>query len=122
MSGEAKYAGAGAAGVAVVILVLWPFLDPASRLGMLIAAAVALPVQWVAFAALMRFRGKPNGFLRVWVGGAALRMAVVGLVAFLAISRGVEGSITLLLALVGFLFGLLLLEPMYFKAEASETS
>ena len=112
MSGEARYAGASAAGVAVVILVLWPFLDSASRLGMLIAAAVALPVQWVAFAALMRFRGKPNGFLGVWMGGAALRMAVVGL----------EGSIALLLALAGFLFGLLLLEPMYFKAAARETS
>ncbi len=122
MSPEAKYAGAGATGVAVVILALWPFLDPASRLGILIAAAVALPVQWVAFAALMRFRGKPNGFLGVWVGGAALRFTVVGLVAFLAISRGVEGSIALLLALAGFLFGLLLLEPMYFKPDASETT
>ena len=122
MSGEAKYAGTGAAGVAAVILVLWPFLDPASWLGLLIAAAVALPVQWVAFAALMRFRGKPNGFLGVWVGGTLLRMAVLGLVAFLAISRGIEGSMALLLALAGFLFGLLLLEPMFFKQPASEAA
>ncbi len=122
MSGEAKYAGTGAAGVAAVILVLWPFLDPASRTGLLIAAAVALPVQWVSFAALLRFQGKPTGFVGVWVGGVALRMGVVGLVAFLAVVRGAEGLIALLLALAGFLFGLLLLEPMYFKPEASETS
>ena len=122
MSGEAKYAGTGAAGVAAVILVLWPLLDPASRQGLLIAAAVALPVQCVAFAALMRFRGKPNGFLGAWVGGIALRATVVGLVAFIAILRGGEGIIALLFALAGFFFGLLLLEPRYFKPAASETT
>lgn len=122
MSGEAKYAGTGAAGVTIVILGLWPFLDPASRAGILIAAAVALPVQWVAFAALMRFRGKPNGFLGVWVGGMALRAAVVGLVAFIAVPRGSEGLFALLLALAGFFFGLVLLEPRYFKPVASEST
>jgi len=55
------------------------------------------------------------------VGGAVLRMAVVGVVAFLAISRGSEGLIALLLALAGFLFGLLLLEPKYFKLESETT-
>jgi len=122
MSREARYAGVGAVGVLAVILVLWPFLDAASRTGVLIAAVVALPVQWVSFAALMRCRGKPNSFLGVWVGSAVLRMAVVGLVAFLAVSRGAEGLIALLLALTGFLFALLLLEPVYFKPEASETT
>ena len=122
MSGEAKYAGVGTAGVTVVILGLWPFLDSASRAGLLIAAAVALPVQWVSFAALMRFRGKPTGFLGVWVGGTALRMAAVGLVAFFAIVRDLEGLAALMLALAGFLFGLLLLEPMYFKSAQSETT
>jgi len=122
MSGEAKYAGVGAAGVTVVILGLWPFLDPASRVGVLIAAAVALPVQWLSFAVLMRFRGKSTGFIGAWVGGAALRMVAVGLVAVIAISRDVDGLIALLLGLAGFLFGLLLLEPMYFKPAASETT
>ena len=104
-----------------MILMLWPFLNAASRTGLLIAAAVALPVQWASFAALMRFRGRPNGFLGVWVGGVAVRMVVVGLVAFLAISRGADGLIALLLSLAGFFFGLLLLEPMYFKPDVSET-
>lgn len=122
MSREARYAGVGTAGVSAVILVLWPFLNTASRTGLLIAAAVALPVQWASFAALMRFRGKANGFLGVWVGGVALRMVVVGLVAFLAISRGADGLVALLLSLAGFFFGLLLLEPMYFKPDVSETT
>ena len=56
------------------------------------------------------------------MGGSLLRMAVLGLVAFLAISRGIEGSVALLLALAGFLFGLLLLAPMFFKQPASETT
>ena len=43
MSPEAKYAGVGAAGVAVVVLAVWPFLDPASRIGILIAAAYFKP-------------------------------------------------------------------------------
>jgi UPF0716 family protein affecting phage T7 exclusion len=46
----------------------------------------------------------------------------VGLVAFVVVIRGVGGSITLMFALVGFLFGLLLLESMYFKPAASETT
>ena len=121
MSREARYAGVGTVGVSAVILMLWPFLNAASRTGLLIAAAVALPVQWASFAALMRFRGRPNGFLGVWVGGVAVRMGVVGLVAFLAISRGADGLIALLLSLAGFFFGLLLLEPMYFKPDVSET-
>lgn len=121
MSREARYAGVGTVGVSAVILMLWPFLNAASRTGLLIAAAVALPVQWASFAALMRFRGRPNGFLGVWVGGVAVRMVVVGLVAFLAISRGADGLIALLLSLAGFFFGLLLLEPMYFKPDVSET-
>jgi hypothetical protein len=122
MSREAAYAGMGTAGVALVIFVLWPFLDPASRVGLLVAAAIALPVQWILFAALMRFRGKPNGFLGVWVGGTAVRMMVIGVTAFVAVNWGVEGALALLFGLAGFLFGLLLLEPRYFKPVESETT
>ena len=55
MSGEARYAAVGTAGVSLVILALWPFLDPANRMGLLIAAAVALPVQWVSQRLRKRF-------------------------------------------------------------------
>jgi len=120
MSTSLKYAATGTAIVALATLALWPFLDPAGRRGVLIAAAVAIPVQVGAFAGLVRYRGQPNGFLAVWAGGTLLRMVVIGAVAFIAIRSGTEGAIPMLLALAGFFFGLLLLEPMYFKLSTNE--
>jgi hypothetical protein len=49
-------------------------------------------------------------------------MAVVGVVAFIAIRTGTEGAIPMLLALAGYFFGLLLLEPMFFKLHNGETA
>jgi len=106
--------------VALVVLALWPFLDPTGRRGVLMAAAIAVPIQIAVFAALLRFRGQMNGFLAVWAGGTLLRMAVVGLVAFLAIRSGTDGTVPMLLALAGFFFALLLLEPMYFRPRPTE--
>ena len=103
--------------MAVTVLALWPILDPADRQGVLVAAAIALPVQILAFSALVRLRGRLNGFLAVWAGGTLLRMFVVGVAAFLAIRSGSDGAIAMLLALAGFFFGLLLLEPVYFRLE-----
>jgi len=117
-----KYAATGVSIVALSVLALWPFLDSAGREGILIAAAIALPIQVVAFAMLVKYRGQLNGFLAVWAGGTLLRMFVVGIAALFAIRSGAEGAIPMLLALAGFFFGLLLLEPMYFRLEPTETS
>jgi hypothetical protein len=117
-----KYAGWGAVGVAIVILALWPVLDPAGRRGLLTAAAIALPVQVMAFAGLVRVRGRVNGFLAVWVGGTLLRVGVVAVTAFFAIRGGGEGLAPLLLGLAGFFFGLLLLEPVFFRSDAGEAT
>ena len=122
MKASTRYAATSASVVAVMTVALWPFLDPAARKGVLVAAAVALPLQIVAFWLLMRFRGRLNGFLAVWAGGTLVRMGVVGLVAFVAIRSGAEGAVAMLLALAGFLFALLLLEPLYFRLEASEST
>ena len=122
MNAALKYAGAGLSVVFVTILALWPFLDPAGRTGVLIAAAVAIPVQAIAFAVLLRFRGKLNGFLAAWVGGTMIRMVVLAVVAFLAIRSSAEGAIPMLLALAGFFFALLLLEPLFFRPEPNEAS
>ncbi|MGY8797966.1 MAG: hypothetical protein ACKVG4_04200 [Longimicrobiales bacterium] len=122
MSKAAKYAVSGLSIVALVTLVSWPFLDPAGRRGVVIAGAVALPIQVTAFWALLRFRGQLNGFLAAWVGGTLLRMLVIAAVAVYAIRSSVEGAVPMLLALAGFFFGLLMLEPMYFKPEPSETA
>jgi len=122
MSAATKYAASGLAIVALVTLGLWPFLDSDGRRGVMIAGAVALPVQVIAFAALMRFRGQVNGFLAVWVGGTLLRMVIVAIVAAIAIRSSAAGAVPMLLALVGFFFGLLLLEPIYFRTEPNETA
>jgi hypothetical protein len=121
MSASLKYAATGVGVVAAIVLGLWPFLDAAGRSGVLIAAGVAVPVQVFAFAALIRFRGGLNGFLAAWLGGTVLRMVVIAVVAFLVIRSDTEGAVPMLLALAGFFFGLLLLEPVYFRIERSET-
>jgi hypothetical protein len=117
-----KYLAWGAGGVAAVILVLWPVLDPTGRRGLLIAAAIALPVQILAFAGLVLVRGRLNGFLAVWVGGTLLRVSVIAVTAFVAIRSGTEGLAPLLLGLAGFFFGLLLLEPVFFRSAAGKTT
>jgi hypothetical protein len=105
----------------VLTLVLWPFLEPAARRGVLVAAAVAIPVQLTAFAVLFRFRGRMPGFMAAWAGGMAVRALAVLAVAFVVIRSGAEGAVPMLLALAGFFFALLLLEPVYFRAEPSKT-
>jgi len=122
MSASVKYAVTGVGVVGLVVVGLWSFLDTAGRQGVLIAAAVAIPVQALAFAALNRFSGKLEGFLAAWIGGTLVRMAVIGVVAVVVIRSRVEGAIPLLLALAGFFFALLLLEPIYYRLGPSKTS
>lgn len=121
MSASLRYGASAVAVVGLLTLVLWPFLEPAGRQGVLVAAAVALPVQLVAFAFLVRFRGRVAGFMAAWAGGMAVRALAVLVVAFAVIRSGSEGAVPMLLALAGFFFALLLLEPVYFRAEPSET-
>ena len=120
MSAWLKYAVAGSTMVALSLLALWPFLDPAGRSGVSAAAAVAVPVQVVAFAALHGLSGRLEGFLAAWVGGTLLRMVVLAAAAFFVIRSQAEGAVPMLLALAGFFFALLLLEPVYFRLGPSK--
>jgi hypothetical protein len=119
---SAKYAGTAAVVVALVTGSLWPFLDPSARRGVLIAAAISLPIQISAFWLLVYARTRVTAFLAVWVGGTLLRMGVVMLVAFVAVRGGGEGGVAMLLALAGFFFALLLLEPVYFGPRREGTA
>jgi len=121
VSASLRYGTSAVAVVALLTLVLWPFLEPEGRQGVLIAAGVALPVQVIAFAVLVRFRGRVAGFMAAWAGGMAVRALAVAAVAFVVIRSGSRGAVPMLLALAGFFFALLLLEPVYFRAEPSET-
>ncbi len=121
MKASFKYACACVVLISTVLVGLWPFLDDAGRSGTIVAAAVVIPVQSIAFWALIRFRAELNHFLAVWIGGTLVRMAVIGIGAVIAINSGADFAIPMLLALAGFFFGLLLLEPFYFRIQSSET-
>lgn len=121
MTPSVKYASMGSAAIAAIVLGLWPLLDSDGRTGVLTAAAVALPVQVVAFALLQRTRHDLNGFLAAWIGGTLVRLMVVGLVAALVIRAGTPGAVPMLLALAGFFFALILLEPVCFRVKSGNT-
>lgn len=78
------------------------------------SAGIAFVVQVVAFAVLLWSRRTREAFLAAWVGGILARLLVVGGVAFwVTRSNELEPAPTLL-SLAGFLFVLLLLEPVFF--------
>jgi hypothetical protein len=110
-----RYALAGLVMVAIALAALFPFLNDEGRRGVMLAAAVAYPVQVVAFGLMLRARGEPARFFVWWGAGVAFRIGIViiiGLVALRLESLGVEA---LLLSLAGFFFGLLMIEPAFLK-------
>jgi len=114
-----RYGGVALVALLLVIAGLWPWASPPARTGILVAAAVAYPVQILAFVLLTRFWGEGKRFLVVWVGGTVARMGVI-LLAALAVSRTdwLPPAPTLL-ALAGFFFGLLLLEPFFLRPRGA---
>jgi len=120
MRSSARYGASAVLLVAAATVVAWPFLDAPGRAGVLVAAAVALPVQIGSFALLQRFRSQLRRFLTVWIGGTVVRMGVIGAVAAFVLRSGTEGAAPALLALAAFFFALLLLEPIYFGREEPE--
>jgi hypothetical protein len=117
------YGAACGALVGVTALALAPWLGPSRREGLWAAGAVALVIQVGSFALLVRWRGQTNRFLAAWVGGTLARFTAVGLVAWAIVARGEPDPLTTLLGLAGYLFGMLLLEPVFFRiASRTETT
>ncbi len=119
-----RYGGVALLALLAVNAGFWPWLSPSARAGVLAAALVAYPVQMLAFFLLIQSWKNPRRFLAVWVGGTIVRMGVI-LLAALALTRVRElPPAPTLLALAGFFFGLLLLEPLFLRppeAESTET-
>ena len=117
-----RYGGVAFLGLILIIAGLWPWVSPPARTGILVAALVAYPVQMVAFFLLIRFWGEGTRFLLVWVGGMVGRMGVI-LLAALAVSRSTSlPPAPTLLAMAGFFFGLLLLEPLFLRPRGNENT
>lgn len=120
MSRTAGYSLASFVFVLTVTGFLWPWLDPAGRKGILVAGLVALPVQIAAFGLLLKLRRRRNAFLGVWIGGTLARMGLLLVMALVVIRMPALAPAPTLLALVGYLFGMLLMEPLFFRNAVAE--
>ncbi len=96
-----------AAGVAAVV-------QTADAAGVRQAAVIAWPVQLAAFAMLVKGR-RGMGFMAAWASGMALRFAVVGGAALWVTRTEGPDPASLLVSLVGFVFVLVLLEPLFLR-------
>jgi hypothetical protein len=114
-----RYAAACTALVSLGVLACWPLLDGSGRMGVLAAAALALPLQIAAFAALAWGWSVRNRFLAVWVGGTLARMGVVGAAAVMVSVTELPPAPTLL-SLAAFLFAMLLIESVFLARDRME--
>jgi hypothetical protein len=98
------------------VLLCWPLLDGSGRMGLIVAAALALPVQIAAFAALRWGWSWRKRFLAVWAAGMFARALVLAAGLVLVLVFELPPAPTLL-ALAAFLFGMLLIEPFFIKTD-----
>jgi len=100
--------------VAGATLGIGALLDPVGRRSLQWAAGIALLVQLVAFAVLLRLRDAGSTFLLAFLGGGAARLGVLGVVGLLTtkLETGLAAA-PLLLGLAGYFFALLLLESWF---------
>lgn len=105
------------AAVVVVVAALATSLlgGPSINRAVWLAAAFAYGLQAIAFAMLLLVRDRAELFMAGWLGGMMLRFAAVGGLAFYASRFTTLPLAALLLSLVGFVFLLLLLEPVFLR-------
>jgi len=108
--------------VAVATAGFGMILDSAGRRSLMWAAAVALPVQLLAFGAILwtRRAGEEasNGFLLAFLSGGAARLGVLGVAGLLVTEMETDlVAVPLLLGLAGYFFALLLLEGWFLHSS-----
>ncbi len=109
------YALTAALVVALVCAGLGVLLRPEALVAVAWMGALAWAVQVALFAPLLAARGRRNVFLAAWGGGTLARFVVLGAAAWWVWHTGALPLAPALLALAGFLFLLLLLEPVFFR-------
>jgi len=108
------YAAVGAAVLVAITVVVAALLGGDAAPALWIAAALAYAVQLPAFALLLGSRGRRLRFLAALAGGMMLRLGAVG-VGVLLVLKDFGPPAPLLLGLAGFVFLLLMLEPVFFR-------
>ncbi|HEY0671768.1 MAG TPA: hypothetical protein VGD27_05855 [Longimicrobiales bacterium] len=109
------YALAGLVLVVLITIVAAALVNDAMRPAIVAAAVIAYGLQLVAFALLLALRDKPHLFMAGWLGGMLLRFGALGACLFWASRTTVLPRTPLVLSLVGFVFMLLLLEPVFLR-------
>lgn len=118
MKAVLSYAGVSALLLVLLALGVVGLVEAAEPAGVWLAAMIAWPVQVAAFWALVagrRTTGAGSGFMLAWAAGMALRFGVVGAVALWVTRMSAPDPATTLLSLVGFVFVLVLLEPLFLR-------
>jgi hypothetical protein len=103
------------AATAVITIVAAMLAGPVARRAIVLAAIIAYPLQLVAFALLLAVRDKTHVFMAGWLGGMLLRFGALGACLYWASRTTVVPRAPLVLALVGFVFLLLLLGPVFLR-------
>ena len=110
-----EYAAAGAVLTLATVGLLMLIVAPANRGAVWFGASVSYAVQLVAFAALVAVKNNAQLFMLGWVGGMVLRFLMVGVVALLLARTAFLPVRPALLSLIGFVFVLTLLEPLFLR-------
>lgn len=110
-----RYALVGLAATLVLAGLSGAALGGASARSIWLAAGLAWVLQLFAFAVLVLVRESRQWFLTGWLAGIVLRFGALALVALWATRQTRFPIEPLLLGLVGFMFLLLMLEPLYLR-------
>ncbi len=109
------YVLAGAAAVVLVVAGLALVLPSDGVRAVAWMGAAAWLVQSILFAPLLAARRRLNVFFVAWGGGTLVRLGVIGGAAWWLYRTRALPLAPSLLSLAGFLFLLLLLEPVFFR-------
>jgi hypothetical protein len=106
-----RYAAFGAAATLIVAAVAAVLVDDSRAVW--VAAGIAYVIQLAAFGLLVTLNSQPQLFMLAWVAGMIFRFGALGVCAAWLSKTNILPQSTTLLSLVGFLFLLLLIEPLF---------
>ena len=102
------------------VWILDRFLAAEQRTGLRVAAVAALTLQVAAFAARLRWGTTPTRLLATWVWSTGARFTSVLAMGLAAWRYEALDPVTSLVGLAGFLYVMLLLEPVFFRPGTLE--